>query len=628
MTLGAIYLGDNRCRFLVWAPRARRVELVLLSGGRRELVAMRRQAGGYHQAVVEGVKPGARYLYRLEGRRELPDPASRSQPDGVHGASEVVEPRFAGRDAGWAGVPLHAYVLYELHVGTFTPEGTLDAAIRHLPRLRKLGVAAIELMPVAQFPGSRNWGYDGVYPFAVQDSYGGPTGLKRLVNAAHRAGLAIVLDVVYNHLGSEGNHLGEFGPCFLDSTHTPWGPALNFAGPSNREVRRFFIENALYWQTEFHIDALRLDAVHAIHDSTTPPFLGKLAAACHRRAKALGRPFYLVAEGGLDIIRHRPAVAAPRTGLDAEWRDDFHHCLHVLLTGEQTGYYARFGGVARFARVWRAGLPATDDGPDDGRHSQRAVKETGRTPSFVVFSQNHDQAGNRPRGERLAVLASFEAQKLAAATVLLSPFIPLLFMGEEYGETAPFLYFVSHSEPALIQAVSDERRAELATFGWRGEPLDPQDPASYESSRLDWGLLKLHRHRLLREFYRELIGLRGALRISATPSHGAMSVYAYQEQETLLAQRMTGAGHLAVVFNYSSRVARMRAPLLPGLWLKRLDSASRRWGGPGSRVPNELRSSGRVILDLPATSVLAFELMPPQSVSAPGPPARRFGRRN
>ena len=264
----------------------------------------------------------------------------------------------------------------------------------------------------------------------------GPAGLKRLVNAAHRAGLAVVLDVVYNHLGPEGNCLGEFGPYFMDSTRTPWGRALNFTGQLNHGVRRFFIENALYWQTEFHIDALRLDAVHAIRDSAAAPFLGQLAAACRRQAKALGRPFHLMAEGGLDIIRHLPTAMRPRSGLDAEWRDDFHHCLHVLLTREQTGYYGRFGGVAQFARVWRSGLAGTDTRSSGRTRRKGALKPPPSAKSFVVFSQNHDQAGNRPRGERLAALASFEAQKLAAATVLLSPFVPLLFMGEEYGETS------------------------------------------------------------------------------------------------------------------------------------------------------------------------------------------------
>ena len=409
---------------------------------------MRRREDGYHEAVVEGFKPGARYVYRLDGVKEFPDPASGFQPDGVHGASAVVDENFGWRDEGWLGMRLEDCVLYELHVGTFTPTGTFAGVIRRLRGLKELGVTAIELMPVAQFPGSRNWGYDGVYPYAVQNSYGGPGGLKRLVNAAHRVGLAVVLDVVYNHVGPEGNRLKEFGPYFMDRAGTPWGEALNFGGRWGREVRRFFIENALHWQREFHIDGLRLDAIHAIRDSSARPFVEELAEACRRLAKVLGRPFHLIGEDGLDIVRGLPASGRRRSGLDAEWREDFHHCLHVLLTGEQTGYYARYGGVTQFAKVWRAG-------------KARRL--------FVVFSQNHDQVGNRPGGERLAALVPFEAQKVAAATVLLSPFVPLLFMGEEYGERAPFHYFVSHSESAVVRAVREGRRAELAGCGWRGE---------------------------------------------------------------------------------------------------------------------------------------------------------------
>ena len=297
--------------------------------------------------------------------------------------------------------------------------------------------------------------------------------------------MAVVLDVVYNHLGPEGNHLGEFGPYFTDSHRTPWGQALNFAGRSGGGVRRFFIENALYWQAEFHIDALRLDAIHAIRDSSATPFLGELADACHRQANTLKRQFYLLGEGGLDIVRHLPAGAPAGMGLDAEWRDDFHHCLHVLLTREQTGYYSRFGGAAQFARVWRA-AKASRRVPSAAWKRRKSLR-TGTPParSFVVFSQNHDQVGNRLRGERLAALVSFEAQKLAAATVLLSPFIPLLFMGEEYGETAPFQYFVSHGSAALIRSVRAGRRAELAAAGWRGQSPDPQDDASFESSKLN-----------------------------------------------------------------------------------------------------------------------------------------------
>jgi len=567
---------------------------------------MRRQEDGCHQAVIEGVRLGARYLYRLDGQREFPDPASRFQPDGVHGASEVVAPGFAWKDEDWLGMRLRDYVLYELHVGAFTPEGTFDAVVRRLPELKELGVTALELMPVAQFPGNRNWGYDGVFPYAVQNSYGGPAGLKKLVNAAHRAGLAVVLDVVYNHVGPEGNHLGEFGPYFMSSTRTPWGRALNFTGQLNHGVRCFFIENALYWQTEFHIDALRLDAVHAIRDSLVAPFLGQLADACHRQAKALGRRFHLIAERGMDIIRHLPTAMRPRRGLDAEWRDDFHHCVHVLLTREQTGYYGRFGGVAQFARVWRSGLAGMNTRSSGRTRRKGALKPPPSAKSFVVFSQNHDQTGNRPRGERLAALASFEAQKLAAATVLLSPFVPLLFMGEEYGETAPFQYFVSHSAPTVIQAVCVGRRRGLAALGWQSRGSDPQHHSTFKRSKLNWLLATQSRHRVLREFYRELIRLRKTVPVLGAPKAGAVKVQARESAQALVVGYANQNARLWVAFNYSNRVAGLIAPRSPRGWVKLLDSASRRWNGPGSLVPEALVCEGRVMVRLRAKSMLAL----------------------
>ena len=365
-------------------------------------------------------------------------------------------------------------------------------------------------------------------------------------------------------------------------------------------MRRFFIENALYWQTEFHIDALRLDAIPTIRDSSPTHFLAELAKACRRQSEALRRPFYLIGESGRDIIRGVSVSGPWGSAVDAEWRDDFHHCLHVLLTSEQTGYYAHFGGVRQFARVWKTTAPAK---------------------AFVVFSQNHDQVGNRLRGERLAGLVSFEARKLAAATVLLSPSIPLLFMGEEYGETAPFHYFISHSNPALIQAVRDGRRAEASAFGWRGRPPDPQAVVSFESSRLNRALMQRPRNRLLREFYRELIRLRRSVPALVSARRDAIQVRAHQTQPVLLVYYSGGGKRLLVAFNYSDSPATVTAAIASGHWLKLLDSASRRWGGSGSRVPDELRSRGRMKLVLPPKSALVLHLM------QRGPPTHPSARR-
>ena len=332
---------DKSCSFRVWAPTAEKVELQLLSPVSK-MISLTKSQSGHHEVVVPDIEPGTRYTFRLDGKDDRPDPASRFQPEGVHGPSEIMARDFPWTDHGWFGIPLRDYIIYELHVGTFTHEGTFDAIIPHLPALKELGITAIELMPVAQFPGSRNWGYDGVGLYAVQNSYGGPDALKRLIDACHQQGLAVILDVVYNHLGPEGNYLSDFGPYFTDRYSTPWGRSLNFDGPDSDGVREFFLQNALYWLTEFHIDALRLDAVHAINDFSATPFLQELAAETHRRAEQLNRRFYLIAENDLNNPRYALPQALGGYGLDAQWCDDFHHALHVSLTEERKGYYSDF----------------------------------------------------------------------------------------------------------------------------------------------------------------------------------------------------------------------------------------------------------------------------------------------
>ncbi|MFC2021566.1 alpha-amylase family glycosyl hydrolase, partial [Chloroflexota bacterium] len=340
--LGATCLGDSRCRFLVWAPLAERVDVHIVSP-LEMIVPLEKDDKGYHRGVISGVSERCRYYYRLDGALECPDPASRFQPDGVHGPSQVIEADFPWEEQEWSGLSLEKYIIYELHPGTFTAEGTFDAIISRLAYLKDLGVTTLELMPVAQFPGSRNWGYDGVYPYAVQDSYGGPEGLKKLVDSCHRQGLAVVLDVVYNHLGPEGNYLANYGPYFTESYKTPWGAALNFDGPHSDEVRRFFIENALVWLTEFHIDALRIDAVHSIMDNSPYTFIEELTDSFHQQASSLKRQAYLIAESSANDARLVKEPEAGGYGMDAQWNDDFHHALHTLLTGEQSGYYQDYG---------------------------------------------------------------------------------------------------------------------------------------------------------------------------------------------------------------------------------------------------------------------------------------------
>jgi len=603
--LGASFLGDDRTRFLVWAPLARKVEAHLLAP-RERLVPMELGERGYHHATVGNVEPGSLYMYRLDEGRERPDPASRFQPQGVHGPSAVVGPHFEWKDGRWSGLPLEHYTIYELHVGAFTPEGTFDAVAPHLDELKDLGITAIELMPVAQFPGARNWGYDGVYPFAVQDSYGGPQGLKKLVNTCHKLGLAVVLDVVYNHLGPEGNCLAEFGPYFTDSYKTPWGAALNFDGLHSDEVRRFFVENALYWVTEFHIDALRLDAVHAIVDHSAVPFVEELAEAVHHQAERLNRRVHVIAESNLNDAR----LVRPRElggyGLDAQWNEDFHHCLHALLTGERAGYYQDFGGLGQLVKALSEGFVYSGQYSPYRRRRHGSSSRDVPAEKFVVFAQNHDQVGNRMLGERLSQLVPFEELKLAAGVVLLSPFMPLLFMGEEYGETAPFQYFVSHSDAALVEAVRRGRRQEFEAFEWKDELPDPQDEGTFLRAKLNRSLRGEGHHAVLYEFYKELFRLRRTVAGLANLSKEQMEVMGYEGDQVLLLRRWSRNSEAFAVFNFGDGEATVALEVTEGRWRKLLDSADERWQGEGSSLPQMLRLEGEPTLALGPVSLVLF----------------------
>jgi maltooligosyltrehalose trehalohydrolase len=534
--LGATLIAPDRCEFRVWSPNRDRLELRIGS----RTFPMQKDALGYHQAIVEA-RAGTRYSYVLDGV-ERPDPASRFQPLSVHGPSEVISADFEWHDAQWKGIVLEDYVIYELHVGTFTAEGTFEAIIPKLEALRELGITAIELLPIGQFPGDRNWGYDGVYISAAQNSYGGPLGFKRLIDAAHQRGLAVILDVVYNHLGPEGNYLREFGPYFTDRYKTPWGQALNFDGAQSDHVRWFFIHNALMWIGEFHVDALRVDAVHAIIDHSAEPFLQDLTTAVRERAPKLGRRIYSIAESDLND----PRVITPKEslglGFDSQWSDDFHHALHALLTGEKAGYYIGYGSTSDLTRVIATGYHYT------GQHSVYRGRKYGHMPKtkdgaqFVVYAQNHDQVGNRMHGERLSTLVSPEKLRLAAAAVILSPFLPMFFMGEEYGETAPFQYFTSHSDEDLIDAVRRGRREEFDDFEWKGDAPDPHDAETFRRSKMSW-----KGDPSLRSFYRELLRLR-----RETPALRSLDLSAVETQiqdDVVLVRR----GDTLVAFNFSDK---------------------------------------------------------------------------
>ena len=603
--LGAHYLGEGRCRFTVWAPFANSVEVKLVSPEER-IVPLERKERGYHQAVIEGVQPSSLYLYRLDGHKERPDPASRFQPQGVHGPSQVVDSHFVWQDESWHGLPWQEWVIYELHVGTFTPEGTFESIIAHLPELKDLGITAIELMPVAQFPGSRNWGYDGAYPFAVQKSYGGPEELKRLVNSCHRLGLAVVLDVVYNHLGPEGNYLADFGPYFTDRYRGPWGNPINFDGPYSDEVRRFFIQNGLYWVREFHLDGLRIDAVHGIIDFSARPFLEELAITVHEQAEELSRRVYLIAESDLNDTRIVRSRELGGFGLDSQWNDDFHHALHTLLTNETAGYYQDFGELQHLVKAFQEGFVYSGQYSVYRKHRHGNSSGHFSAERFVVFCQNHDQVGNRGQSERLSALVSFEALKLAAGVVLLSPFIPLLFMGEEYGETAPFHYFISHSDPDLIEAVRRGRREEFAVFRWQGEPADPQEEATFLRSKLDRELPFQGQHEVLYSFYRKLIRLRRETPPLMVLDKEQMEVTGLEQENVLLWRRWSGKQEAAAAFHFGKLEKALSLPLPKGNWRKLLESADSTWSGPGSTIPLEVVSGGKVSLRLSPESFAIF----------------------
>ena len=585
------------CAFRVWAPFAHRMDVRLVSPEER-LVPMQAVGDGYWEASDPSAHPGALYFYRLNGEIDRPDPASRSNPHGVHGPSEVTRADFAWEDAEWRGLPLRDYVIYELHVGAFTEAGAFKAVIPELPYLKRLGITAIELMPVAQFPGGRNWGYDGVLPFAAQSTYGGPDGLRRLVDACHKEDLAVVLDVVYNHIGPEGDYLRDFGPYFTHRNSTPWGEALNFDGEYSDEVRRYFIENALYWVRDCHIDGLRLDAVHAIADNSPITFLEELTAAVHAEGMRLGRNALVFAENADNNARMVRPLDRGGYGMDSQWSEDLHHALHVALTGERDGYYVDYNGVADLAQVYSQGFAFT------GQHSPFRKRKHGSPASdlsgerFVVFSQNHDQVGNRMLGERLSTLVPFEKLKLAAGAVLLSPFIPLLFMGEEYGETAPFLYFISHGDPALVEAVRKGRAAEFSVYAWKGQAPDSQSEETFGRSRLNPRLRTSGKHAALLDFYTELLRLRRSTPALATLSRNGVEATATEDPPVLLLRRRTAADEVTVFMNFADTDVTVATPSLGGIWRKTLDSADRRWGGQGGRASDRLAPSARAYVDL------------------------------
>ncbi|RFZ85053.1 malto-oligosyltrehalose trehalohydrolase [Mucilaginibacter terrenus] len=576
---GLTFTQDGICNILVWAPLAQSVNILLTDTGKK--IELNAGEHGYWQLSTTEVQHGDLYKVVLNNEKQLPDPASRAQPQGVHGPSQVIDVNgFKWTDNQWANPALEQYLIYELHTGTFSPEGTFAGITEKLQYLKELGITAIEIMPVAQFPGNRNWGYDGVFPYAVQNSYGGPAGLMELVDACHKKGLAVILDVVYNHVGPEGNYLNEFGQYFTDKYNTPWGNAINFDDAHCDEVRNFFKQNVLMWFRDFHVDALRMDAVHAIKDFSPKHILQEIKESVDELMADTGRKHYLIIE--FDLNDKRFIDPLPQGyGMDGQWIDEFHHALRVTAGGERNGYYADFSGISDLAKAYR------DAYVYDGQYSPHRQKKFGTKTDnpgqqFVVFSQNHDHVGNRLLGERSSVLFSFEMQKLLAGAVMVVPYLPMLFMGEEYAEQNPFQYFVSHTDEDMIAAVRKGRKEEFKAFHAEGEAPDPQSEETFRRSALNWDSIHQQQHKTMLHYYKTLIVLRKQSLALATLNRHQLEVSCDQEQQTLWLHRWEGDEHVYCFMNFSDKVQQLALPADGPALSIILDSADPEFGGQRS----------------------------------------------
>ncbi|MBO9563847.1 MAG: malto-oligosyltrehalose trehalohydrolase [Niastella sp.] len=548
---GALLQPNGDCVFTVWAPLSEQVYLHITKRDTRH--AMQRDEAGYWTLQLPNIDVGTHYHFEPKEGVLRPDPASRHQPEGVHGPSAVTDgQQFAWGDESWTGIEPAQLIIYELHTGTFSSEGTFQGIISRLPYLQSLGITAIELMPVAQFPGQRNWGYDGVYPFAVQNSYGAANDLKALVNAAHTHGIAVILDVVYNHLGPEGNYVNDYGPYFSDKYKTPWAKAINMDDAWCDGVRNFFLQNALMWLEEFHVDGLRLDAVHAIWDVSARPFLRQLSNAVRELEKRTGKRKILIAELDYNDPKYIDPPYKGGYGLDMQWIDEFHHALHAVITGEVNGYYEDFGELAHLVKAFNSSYVYT------GEYSIHRKKHFGALPGehpyhqFVVFAQNHDQVGNRLAGDRLTASLSTDELKLVAATVLLSPHIPMLFMGEEYGETNSFQFFTDHSEPELIASLREGRKREFSYFNWEGDVPDPQSEEVFAQSMLTWQTDN-ERGAVLLAWYKQLINFRKTRPAMQNYERGGTKAEV-AGAKLLYVERQGNGDTLAMWFNFGDEV--------------------------------------------------------------------------
>jgi maltooligosyltrehalose trehalohydrolase len=601
--VGVHRISSHEWRFTVWAPQKDKLELII-DGGKP--LPMTRDDFGYWTVTSISASAGSHYHYRIDSEKVLPDPASRWQPDGVHGASAIPDPDFIWSDSGWKGLHLRELIVYELHVGTFTSEGTFNGVASRLDYLQDLGVNAIELMPVAQFPGSRNWGYDGVFPYAVQHSYGGPLALKSLVNEAHARGIAVILDVVYNHQGPEGNYLGEFAPYFTDKYHTFWGSAINFDDAWSDGVRQYYIQNALMWLDEFQLDGLRLDAVHAIRDFGASHFIHELTDAVDLLQERTGRKKNLIAELDLNDPKYVRPKKSGGYGMSGQWVDEFHHALHSLVTGERDGYYEDFGSPHHLAKALQSSYVYT------GEYSIHRKRKFGLSPGglsyghFVVFAQNHDQVGNRMLGNRLTTMLDFEPLKLIAAAMLLAPQVPMLFMGEEYGETNPFQYFISHTDEKLVDMVRKGRKEEFSYFKWEGEVPDPQSESVFNQCVLSWNYHTNSSQTALFRLYKHLINLRKTSDALHSRELDHMRVFDPGARKVIAFERRGEQLVVLVILNFENSSITFDIPGEIAFAEKAFDTSALQWRGPGELSPMSVTAGQKILLHKQSAVVYQF----------------------
>jgi maltooligosyltrehalose trehalohydrolase len=594
--IGLNFSETGTAEITIWSPLANSVEIELSAQGKK--IPLAKHEDGYWKMSSSEISAGTCYKISINGGQAFPEPTSLAQPDGVHGSSMAIDvKKYKWSDKNWENIPLAEYIIYELHTGTFSPEHTFDGIAAKIDHLSKLGITAIEIMPVGQFPGDRNWGYDGVFPFAVQHSYGGAEKLQELVNACHQKGIAVILDVIYNHLGPEGNYLPEFAPYFTNKYSTPWGKALNFDDAWCDGVREYFIENALMWFRDFHVDALRMDAVHAIKDFSTKHIIREIREHVDELEKLTGKKHYLIAEMDLNDPVYINPYDKCGYGVNAQWIDEFHHTLRVTAGQSPEGYYSDFNGIDHLAKSY------VDAYVYDGQFSNHRKKNFGAKTDnaghqFVVFSQNHDQVGNRMLGERTNRLVSADMCRLMAAAVIVSPFLPMFFMGEEWLETNPFLFFVSHTDKELAALVNKGRKEEFSYFNWKGEPPDPRLEETFLNSMLQWDLLTKQPHDQMLAYYKELIRLRKTVPALKVPDRTATNAFADNKKKVLTLQRSNASQFIECIMNFSDEIrplqftdqARIKYRLI-------LDSSLPEWGGKGQRQENFICAESILIFE-------------------------------